>query len=294
MPEPIARRVPLATGLNYNLLEWDSPSDHTIVLLHGFLDNAWTWEGTVEAGLAGRAHLVAPDWRGHGDSDWIGAGGYYHFLDYVADLASLIERVGRERVSLVGHSMGGMVTAYFCATFPERVDRLVMIEGLGPREGTLDPARVGRWVKEWHGARNRGSRSYASLDEAAARLRQTDPELDGALARRLAETGTRADPDGRLRFKHDPLHVTHGPYPFTVEAARRFWRAITAPALLIDGGLSPQLADAAARRAAFPDARHAVVEGAGHSVHRHRPAQVAKLVIDHLFRQDHSPVRLVR
>jgi pimeloyl-ACP methyl ester carboxylesterase len=283
MLEPIARRVPLATGLTYNLLEWDSPSDHTVVLLHGFLDNACTWEGTVQAGLGGRAHLVAPDWRGHGDSDWIGAGGYYHFLDYVADLASLIERVGRRRISLVGHSMGGMVTAYFSGTYPQRVDRLVMIEGLGPPEGVLDPARVGRWVKEWQGARDRGSRSYGSLDEAAARLRQTDPELGAALARRLAETGTRAAPDGRLRFKHDPLHVTHGPYPFTVEAAEHFWRAIAAPALLIDGGLSPQLPDAAARRAAFRDARHVVVEGTGHSVHRHRPAEVAKLVADHLL-----------
>jgi pimeloyl-ACP methyl ester carboxylesterase len=281
MEDPISRRVPLATGLSYNVLEWDGPADHTVFLLHGFLDNAWTWQWMVEAGLRGRAHLIAPDWRGHGDSDRVGPGGYYHFLDYLADLASLIAQVGRSRVSIVGHSMGGMVSAYFTGTYPERVQGLVMIEGLGPVEGRLDPARIRRWVGEWQGTR--ATRSYGSLEEAAARLLQTDPELDLSRARRLAEKGTRVDSDGRLRFKHDPLHVTHGPYPFNVEAAERFWRAITAPVLLIDGGRSPQLPDAAARRAAFARARHVVVDGTGHSAHRHRPGEVARLVAEHLL-----------
>src|SRR5947207_3597120 len=97
MSPPTVRRVPLATGLAYNVLEWDAPSDHTVLLLHGFLDNAWTWQRLVESGLGLPAHVVAPDWRGHGDSDWVGAGGYYHFLDYVADLASLVALVGRRR-----------------------------------------------------------------------------------------------------------------------------------------------------------------------------------------------------
>src|SRR4051812_19362021 len=106
---PASRKVQLGTGLSYHLLEWDGGGDHTVILLHGFLDNAWGWQAAVDAGLGDGLHVVAPDLRGHGDSDWIGAGGYYHFPDYLADLHDLITQVGRARVSLVGHSMGGSV-----------------------------------------------------------------------------------------------------------------------------------------------------------------------------------------
>ena len=110
MLEPQSRRMSLSTGLRYHFLEWggDDPTlDHTVVLIHGFLDLSWTWEAVAAAGLAGKYHLVAPDLRGHGDSDRVGAGGYYHFMDYLADLQDLIDQVGRKHVSLVGHSPRG-------------------------------------------------------------------------------------------------------------------------------------------------------------------------------------------
>jgi pimeloyl-ACP methyl ester carboxylesterase len=284
MSEPSIRRVPLATGLTYNVLEWDSPSDRTILLLHGFLDNAWTWEPLVAAGLGG-AHVLAPDWRGHGDSDWIGPGGYYHFLDYVADLASLVDQLARRRLAIVAHSMGGAAASYYAGTFPQRLEGLVLIEGLVAPETTQEPARVARWIDGWQKARSRGTRSYPTLDEAAARVQQSDPELDPALARRLAERGVRRQPDGQLRFKHDPLHTTSGPYPFSVATAERFWSAVTCPVLFIDGGASPFQqydAEVARRRALFPHGRHAVVAGTGHSPQRHRPAEVANLIAQHL------------
>ena len=112
MREPTSRMVPLGTGLRYHVLEWgvdDVSLQHTVVLLHGFLDMAWGWMRTVRARLAGRFHVIAPDLRGHGDSDRVGAGGYYHFIDYLADLHELIDKLGRTKVSLVGHSMGGSI-----------------------------------------------------------------------------------------------------------------------------------------------------------------------------------------
>src|SRR5262245_26616302 len=134
---PISRRIPLATGLTCHVLEWggaDAALDHTVVLLHGFLDLAWTWVPTVEAGLAGRFHVVAPDVRGHGDSDRVGPGGYYHFIDYLADLDALVRTLGRRRLSLVGHSMGGSIASYYAGVYPDRVHRLALLEGLGPPE----------------------------------------------------------------------------------------------------------------------------------------------------------------
>src|SRR5258708_3869759 len=136
------RRIPLATGLTYHVLEWNPESPKTVILLHGFLDHAWGWEPVVEAGL-GAFHVVAPDLRGHGDSDRVGAGGYYYFADYLADLQALISILGRRPVALVGHSMGSSVASYYAGVFPDEVSRLALLEGLGPPEhGALGPERV--------------------------------------------------------------------------------------------------------------------------------------------------------
>lgn len=289
MSVPTSTRLPLGTGLAYHLLEWgaDDPSrQHTLVLLHGFLDLAYGWVDTVEAGLGARFHVVAPDLRGHGDSDRVGAGGYYHFFDYLADLDALIRARGRERVSLVGHSMGGSIAAYFAGTFPSRIHKLALLEGLGPPEtGDVGPERTATWIESWRRVRERPQRSYATVEEAAARLRENDPLLSGALALRLAGAGTSRGTDGRLRFKHDPLHATLGPYAFRVEAACRFWEKITCPVLLVEGDqssfrLAPE--DEARRRAAFPHAGRAVLEGAGHMMQRHQPAALARLLVEFL------------
>src|SRR5260221_10332678 len=130
---PSSNHLTLFTGLDCHFLEWDEArSDHTVVLVHGFLDLAWGWARTVEAGLAARYHVVAPDVRGHGDSGRAGPGGYYYIMDYVADLASLVESVGRERVSLVGHSRGGSGVAYPAGARPADVHRPPLPERMRP------------------------------------------------------------------------------------------------------------------------------------------------------------------
>jgi pimeloyl-ACP methyl ester carboxylesterase len=281
----IARRLPLATGLTYQLLELgaDDARDLTIVLVHGFLDLAAGW-GEVAARLADRAHVIAPDLRGHGDSDWIGAGGYYHFMDYVADLDDVIAQAARRRVVVVGHSMGGSVAAYWAGVRPDRPLGLVLLEGLGPPElaGEDVGGRAATWIDAWRtaGTPRRRGRAMASLDEAAARLRKHDPRLDELRARRLAEAGTRHDDDG-LRWKHDPLHLTAGPYPFRLEFARAFWQRVTCPVRCVDGAQSAlNLPDdeRARRRGAFREVRHHVVDQAGHMLQRHQPVEVARLI----------------
>ncbi len=288
MSRPESRRLHLSTGLDYHLLEWgreDAALDHTVVMVHGFLDLSWGFSDCVEAALAGRFHVVAPDMRGHGDSDRVGAGGYYHFMDYLADLESLVAELGRSRVSLVGHSMGGSIVSYFAGTWPERVHRLALLEGLGPPEdSTPVPERVRHWVDACKRARSREPRSYDSVEAAAARLRQNDAALDQDLALRLAEHGTTRGGEGRLRFKHDPLHLTRGPYPFQLEVARSFWQRIACPVLLVEGSESPFRA--LDRSGEFPAARRAVVDGAGHMMQRHRPAELGRLLAEFLSGHD--------
>jgi pimeloyl-ACP methyl ester carboxylesterase len=286
---PRSRRIALGTGLSYHLLEWgadDATLEHTVVLLHGFLDLSWAWQPTALAGLVGRFHVVAPDFRGHGDSDRIGAGGYYHFLDYLADLEDLLPRIGRGKLSLVGHSMGGSVAGYFAGAFPERVNKVALLEGLGPPESHEDVApRVRTWVDSWRRARERPQRGYASVADAAERLRKADPRLDPEQAAFLAEHGTRREPDGALRFKHDPLHLATGPQPFRVEQATGFWRRITCPILLVEGEGShfryaPE--DAERRERALHAFTRVVLPGAGHMMHRHQPARLAAALVEFL------------
>ncbi len=227
--------------------------------------------------------MVAPDLRGHGDTAWIGPGGYYHFMDYVADLDDLIRQLARTRVILVGHSMGGSVSGYYAGTRPERLTALALIEGLGPPDmaGLEGPTRTALWIDNWRGARGK-VKPMASLEDAIARLRKHDHRLDEDLARELAVHGTR-QVEGGLVFKHDPLHMTMGPYAYRVETAIKYWQRVTCPVLIVDGEesrLNLPLPERAARRAHFSSNRHVVVPDAGHAVPRHQPAVTAELLLE--------------
>jgi pimeloyl-ACP methyl ester carboxylesterase len=287
MVPPKTRRVPLATGLTYQLLEWGpDDADHTVFLIHGFLDLSWGWAPMVEAsGLADRVHIVAPDMRGHGDSDRVGAGGYYYFMDYVADLHELIGEVGRDRVSLVGHSMGGSVCGYYAGTFPDRVDRLALLEGTGPPETVRSgPDRVRLWLDGWRRARDKPAKVYADHEMAAQQLRKHDPRLSAEMADLLADKGTRPT-EGGLTFKHDPLHLTMGPYPYRVDYAREFWQAITCPVLIVEGSESAFKYDdteRARRYGSFANATVEQLDGAAHMMQRHRPRELGQLLAEFL------------
>jgi len=280
-----ARTLPLVTGLSYNVLVWDGPepTDLTFVLVHGFADLAYAWREVGDR-LAPHGHVIAPDLRGHGDSDWISGGGYYYFMDYLADLDDVIGKLARKRVVLVGHSMGGSVSAYYAGMRPDRIAALVLLEGLGPPDlAALDgPVRTGAWIDAWRGARAR-PRTMASVDEAAQRMRNHDERLDEATARRLAEVGTRAV-DGGVVWKHDPLHMTAGPYAFRLEVAIKYWQRVACPVLIVDGAdsrMNLPIDERARRRAHFANHRHVVVDDAGHAIPRHQPARVAELILEH-------------
>jgi pimeloyl-ACP methyl ester carboxylesterase len=250
------------------------------VLVHGFLDLAFTWHEIAEQ-LATRAHVIAPDLRGHGDSDWVGAGGYYHFFDYVADLDDVIAQTARPRVVLVGHSMGGSIAGYWAGTRPERLARLALLEGLGPPDQAEVPLpqRTAMWIGAWREARKQ-YKAMPSIEVAAARLRKNDPLLAEPLSLRLAAEGTRAI-EGGVTWKHDPLHMTIGPYPFRRDGAAQFWSRIRCPTLIVDGAqsqLNLSADERAQRRAYFADHRHVTLDGAGHMLQRHQPDQLAHLL----------------
>jgi len=227
--------------------------------------------------------VIAPDLRGHGDSDWIGPGGYYHFLDYVADIDDVVAKLARKRLVVVGHSMGGGVASYWAGTRPERVAALALLEGLGPPDQSESqlPARTRQWIDAWRAARGK-QKAMTSLDDAVTRLRRHDPLLSEELAKKLAAAGTKSI-DGGLRWKHDPLHLTMGPYPYRTAYVTQYWRAITCPVLVVDGAetrLNLPEPERAERRAHFANHRHVVLPAAGHMMQRHQPDALAKLLLE--------------
>ncbi|MEO8840864.1 MAG: alpha/beta hydrolase [Kofleriaceae bacterium] len=279
-----SRRLALPTGLTYHVLEWDAPhaTSTTFVLVHGFLDFAFGWHEVAPLlAAAANAHVVAVDLRGHGDSDWAGSGGYYHYLDYVADLDAVIARVTTARTIVVGHSMGGGVASYWAGSRPDRVQGLALLEGLGPPDQASVElgSRTAMWIDGWRNARV-AFKPIATHELAAQRLRKHDPLLSEQLALRLAVYGTRAV-DGGFVWKHDPLHLTMGPYPFRRDAAATYWKRITCPVLVVDGARSNlNLPDTerAERRAMFTNLRYEILPESGHMMARHQPAELAALL----------------
>src|SRR6185369_2790961 len=160
-----------------------------------YLDLADSWRTFVDALLGQQRNVcvIAPDCRGHGDSGWVGAGGYYHFPDYIWDLNALIEALKLSAFSLVGHSMGGTISFMYTGTFPERIRKLVLVEGIGPLPAEFSdaPARMERWIAEVRLLPQRKIVEYSTLDVAAERMRRKNPRLNPELAVELARSAMR-------------------------------------------------------------------------------------------------------
>lgn len=265
-------------GLRHHLLEWDGGGGLTVLLLHGYLDLARNWTFLVERlPPALDWHIVAPDWRGHGETDPIGAGGYYHFPDYVRDLDRLAAAVRRERLIVVGHSMGAMVATLWLGARPDAADGLVLVEGLGPM-GIAPGAYVDRmatWLDQT-APFVPADRPMRDLEHAAERLSKVHPRMTPADVRRLAEWATREDADGRRRWRYDPLHRTRAPLPMPDDAARAFWARVRCPAIWIGGADSPWRGERLDGWLALrPDVPRRLLPACGHMVQNDQPARLA-------------------
>lgn len=274
-----------ANRLRLHLLEWGD-GRRTVLLLHGFLEHAHAWDLVAPQLAQGGYRVLALDWRGHGESEWVGAGGYYHFPDYTADLAALVRLLGGS-AALVGHSMGATAAMQYAGTEPDRVWGLVCVDGLGPPDSS-DPAgvpdRFAAWLADLERAGERNPR-VMTLDEAKARLRTRFPRFSANVARLMAEHGTRARSGMRV-WKFDPLHQTRAPMPFQRAFAVRFWTRVACPALYVEGAESALRLDPADRdeRIAHLRAQHVSIPGSGHHPHLEQPERLVEVLRDFLDR----------
>lgn len=278
-------------GLRHHVRCWEpldaAPSAPTVFLLHGWMDVSASFQFVADL-LPDRWRLLAPDWRGFGLTGRGGADAYW-FPDYLGDLDALLAALAPAgAVDLVAHSMGGNVAALYAGVRPQRVRRLVNLEGVGLRatRPAQAPARYARWLDELRDGV--ALRDYASRAEVAARLTRANPRLRPDFAAYLAQHWSHRNAAGRFELLADPAHRVSSPILYRVPEVVACWRAITAQVLWVLGdGTAERMpfvhtAEYRRRLQAIRSLREATVEGAGHMLHHDRPDAVARLIEEHL------------
>jgi len=266
--------------LKLHYVDWGNSQKPLAILIHGGRDHCRNWDW-VALDLRAHFHLVAPDLRGHGDSDWA-IGGNYGMVDYVLDVAQLMDAIAREPVTLIGHSLGAAIALQYSGTFPERVKRLITIEGLGPPTSMIKHlsahVRMKHWVSDMQALARRKTRDYKSIDEALARMREANPHLSVEQARHLTIHGVRRNEDGTYSWKFDNYTRATSPYLFNLTDAMEIWRQITSPCLLVAGDESWATEWEKDRRfEAFRSAERVTIKNAGHWVHHDQLAEFLKI-----------------
>ncbi len=280
-------------GLRHHVRQWGTPGAPKLFALHGWMDVSASFQFVAQT-LAQRWHVLAPDWRGFGLTDWPvaqGRCGSYWFPDYLADLDALLDVYTEpgEAVRLIGHSMGGNVACLYAGVRPSRVRRLVNLEGFGlpPSQPIAAIRQLGRWLDDLQHAPT--LRPYATLDAVVARLRKTNPRLTKVRADWLAQRWARQDADGQWHLLADAAHKIANPYPYRLDEAMAVWGNVSAPVLHVEATDSDVLrhfvgaqgtAAFRERFEVFPNLTEAFVDDAGHMLHHDQPDVVARLIDD--------------
>lgn len=282
----IRRQAELTTleirGLQFQLYRWPGERPQPIVFAHGWGDTGETFQFLVDR-LSTLHTIVSFDARGFGRTAWPQDG--YWFADYLADLDAILDVLSPEApVDLLGHSMGGNVTMMYAGVRPQRVRRLMNLEGFGlsPTTPEQAPARYREWLDEIRDGTSFATyESFAQLEKVLARRNPRTPREYLAL---IARSWARESEAGVIELRADPRHKRVNPMLYQRDQAEACWRDITAPVMFVAGGLS----EVAKRLADEPTASHfkrqfrnlqtIVLEDTGHMLHHERPERIAALV----------------
>ena len=285
-------------GLRYHVLEWGDASlvsaeRPPLVMLHGWMDVAASFQFVVDA-LSSDRHVIALDWRGFGLTDSPAADTYW-MPDYLGDLDAALDQLvfadgaADRKIDLLGHSMGGNVVMLYAGVRPERIRRLVNLEGFGmPRtKPTQAPKRLLQWLDELKEPAL--MRDYASVEEVAERLRKTNPLLSPQRAAWLAphwsrqQAGSGGQP-GRWEILGDPAHKRINPHLYQRDEVLECWKLITAPLMWVEGdqtdvakwwGTRFTKEEFHERLSVVVNVEKHVLGPAGHMLHHDQPEELA-------------------
>ena len=222
--------------LKLHYLDWGNPDAPDVLLIHGSQDNCHNWDWTAEQ-LCQDYHVIVPDLRGHGDSEWV-KGSPYNILDYVYDIAQLVEQENLNPVNVISHSMGGTVACLFAGVYPEKVSSLVSVEGVGGfwymRTDEHPQTRIREWVDGTRQLSSRVPRKYANLSEAFQRMQKSNPHLSEERARHLTAHGSNRNEDGTYSWKFDNYTHSRSPLGMDFNDMTQLWEKIACPTLLMN------------------------------------------------------------
>ncbi len=287
MPGPTSR-IYFSQRLRLHYVDWGNPEAPPLLLVHGGQDHCRNWDWVAQQ-LRKDWHVIAPDLRGHGNSEW-SADGSYPMTNYVYDLAQLIHQQELAPVTIVAHSMGGNVALRYTGIHPENVRKLVAIEGLGPSPKMLAERgqqpmheRLAKWIQDTRALAGRLPRRYHSIEDAFARMQAENTHLSPDQARHLTHHGVNQNEDGTYSWKFDNYVRVWSPYDIQQSELHQLWGRITCPTLLVYGKESwASNPEDDGRIAHFNTAKVVTFEKAGHWVHHDRLDDFLALMRDFL------------
>ncbi|WP_445145586.1 alpha/beta fold hydrolase [Dyella sp. Tek66A03] len=279
MSAPAERAITLP-HLRLSAQVWGEADAPPLLALHGWLDNAGSFARLAPL-LTDRWQVIALDLPGHGHSDHLPAGAHYHFIDYVGVVLAVAEALGLARYQLLGHSLGAGIASMVAAAMPDGVERLLLIEGLGPMgddgRQTLHRFRSAFAVAP---ASGRTLRAFPSID-AAVSARAIASGLPAEQARPIVERGLRKAGDG-WQWRSDPRLNRASPLRLAEAQIHSLLSGIEAPAaLLLAKPEAPYLPEAQlqARATCVDDIVVSHMDG-GHHLHLEHPEAVASWIAD--------------
>lgn len=278
-------------GLRTHVRHWGRAGAPVIFMLHGWMDMSASFQFVVDC-LEKDWHVIAPDWRGFGLSERIQSDTYW-FPDYFADLDFILDHYAPgEAINLLGHSMGGNIASIYAGVRPQRIAKLINLEGFGLPESKPEqwPGRVAQWLDELRTPPE--MRGYASLAEVAARLQKTNPRLPDERAAFLAQHWSAQDESGQWFILGDPAHKMNGPLLYHVDEVMACWRKITAPVLWVEaddtnmwrwmGPKEQARAEVDRRMGHIAKVTAHMMPDAGHMLHHDQPELLARMIEEFL------------
>ena len=226
--------------LRLHYVDWGNPEGPPMILIHGGRDHCRNWDWIAEH-FKDEYHIIAPDLRGHGDSQWV-IGSSYNQIDYVYDIAQLLNQKNMTPCVVIGHSLGGSISLLYTALHPQNVSKLIAIEGMGPPPSMLEERlnkpldeRLHDWMKDLRGLSARQVRRYDTLEDAYERMQSENPHLSESQARHLTIHGSNQNEDGTYSWKFDNYVRAFPPTGLPMEEVWKLYGQIECPTMLVRG-----------------------------------------------------------
>ena len=275
-PREVAFRV---GSMHFSAQEWGEPGKTPVLALHGWLDNSASF--SVLAPLLNNVHLVALDMAGHGQSDFRPSNQPYNIWEDVGELFAIADQMGWERFTLVGHSRGAIISMLAAGTFPERIENLVLIDGLWPDPVTAQqaPEQLARSISDVKDLQDKQPPIYPSLDVATNARYRGRFKLTRQAAQLLTERGLRLVPGG-YTLSSDARLMGASAFKLTQAHIQAFVERIVAKTVLIlaKDGLTKKFDQYQENLGLFPHIRVEVLPG-NHHLHMEAEAlRVADII----------------